>query len=1484
MLQRVLWYCIMSGYNKFKVIILEKRMNNQFVEMKEIINKVEVVSFDIFDTLIRRIVNNPEAVFDIVGKQFGILNFRELREKNQMLASQKVEREKRIPHADINEIYKYIEEHEQMEINWENVKQTEVDVETDCLVCNKEISQIYQFAKEAGKRIIIVSDMYLVRKQIEPILQKCGYTDYDALYLSSEVHATKYNGDIFNLVCEREGVVPENILHIGDNKTADVENARKYGLNAVHYKQALMPEARKSTFVSPVDIGTAEYVVGRKSNFWYQLGAYVGGPLYLGLYIWLKNQIKEIGCKKIFLLARDGYNLHQILKKEENINAQYLYMSRRAILLGGISEIDDETLDILPPFTFGQTVREILEYLGVEKECSNNLEGAGIPNLEYIIKDVEDMEKMKKLYVLNKDGFLKKCEEERKYAYKYFKSTGFFDEDSIVFDCGWNGSSQYLMDRFLKCVNYDKQNRFLYVGILDSVRSRKQLKDKMYRTYLFNYNSNRVMQEKIKEAIVLFELFFGAPEESVYTYGKEGVIFEKTGIDDSYKKELCNGICDFVECAALFIQKYKIDISAENAIGGVARLVNEPTLEEAKIIGDLKNVDSFAKQNSVEKYIAKLDKKTYSKNPNIEIYWVQGLLARDDIDEKLKKEIAEKQGITYITKKEKEKRFYKKNKRKKYLKKAAREEKDEYFWWIKENEKDIYITKEQDYNPLFSFVVPVYNVIDEQLVACIESIKNQTYKKWELWLVDDASQWKNVRNTLRKYEKYENINVHYRKKNGHISRATNDGIERANGEFIAFMDCDDVIAPNALYEFAKKLNEDSSLDFIYSDEDKLSEDGKKRHSPFFKPDWSPDTFMSLMYTNHLAVYRTSLIRKTGGLRTEFNGTQDYDFTLRFMELSDNHKVGHIQKVLYHWREREESIASNPEAKPYALEAMKHAKEEALERRGLKGKVEYVGDMYQYRVVYENINQEKVGIIIPSKDNTELLFQCVNSIRRHTNYPNYEIIVVDNGSNEENKEKIEAFLKEIEAVYYYEKMEFNFSRMCNIGAKISTGDYLLFLNDDIQIIADDWLKRLVGQASLSHTGAVGAKLLYPDSNIIQHIGITNLKIGPSHSFMGFSDGISYYFGKNRMDYNVLAVTAACAIVSKKKFEEVGGFDEKLTVAYNDVDLCFKLYEAGYYNVVRNDVFMYHYESASRGSDDIDEEKRQRLQEERKYLYDNHKNIEGNDPFYNRNLTQNKVNYTLNIKEKIIIPNSKKGRLEYFKIKESNFNVVVDEVKNEDVISIKGWIYWKNDFLTNSCRVNLTLRNKYGHCVYFDVTREIREDVAEALGNNAINAGFRCRIAYEDIRANEEEYQIGIMVKTQVFNMKRICWTQAYVGKVTEKFYKKNMFTTPWLIRNEDYGRTDYIYNIESIEEETGVIKGWALNQNSRKNDYEDFCLSYICKEVKYAVNVIRRKRLDVAGTYSKIPNALWCGFEAKIPKEILKDIEVKEIKVIKKHLR
>lgn len=578
---------------------------------------------------------------------------------------------------------------------------------------------------------------------------------------------------------------------------------------------------------------------------------------------------------------------------------------------------------------------------------------------------------------------------------------------------------------------------------------------------------------------------------------------------------------------------------------------------------------------------------------------------------------------------------------------------DIYGTWIATNECDILSTEKLSYNPFFSVVIPVYNVAEDMLCECIESVLGQTYKNFEIILVDDASTQESVCKVLRKYERRNGITVIYRKENGNISRATNDGIEAANGEFVALCDCDDLYAPNALYEIAKKLNEDNTLDYIYSDEDKLSEDGKVRSDPFFKPDWSPETFMSYMYTCHISVYRRTLLEELSGFRPGFEGSQDYDLVLRVMEKTTH--IGHVPKILYHWRMRKESTASSMAAKPYVMKATIRAKEDALERRGQVGKLTLLPEISQYRVTYIPQGNPSVSIVIPSKDNPEVLETCLTSISKHTDYNNYEVLIVDNGSSKENKKKIEHMIPQIEnagtmkkIIYLYQSMEFNFSRMCNIGAEKASGEFLLFLNDDIEISeavkqnpnltapTDQWLSILTGQAQVSYTGAVGCKLYYPGGIQFQHAGVLNLPIGPGHCLYGMEDDTNYYYGRNLLDYNFCAVTGACLMVERKKFNEADGFEEDLVVAYNDVALCFRLVELGYHNVLRNDVALIHHESVSRGLDRASQEKEERRKYELKKLYEKYPKFSGGyDPCYNSNLVSDKGDFSFNMDKNHLI---------------------------------------------------------------------------------------------------------------------------------------------------------------------------------------------------------------------------------------------------------
>lgn len=671
-----------------------------------------------------------------------------------------------------------------------------------------------------------------------------------------------------------------------------------------------------------------------------------------------------------------------------------------------------------------------------------------------------------------------------------------------------------------------------------------------------------------------------------------------------------------------------------------------------------------------------------------------------------------------------------------------------YQKWIEENESDIYTVEPLNYNPTFSVIVPVYNVKKQQLIECIESVKQQTYKNWQLCLVDDASTIKEVRETLKLYEDVPKIDIHYRKENGHISRTTNDGLEMATGEFIGLLDCDDVLAPNALYEMAKKLNENQAYDFIYSDEDMLSENGQRRYNPVFKSEWAPDTFMSVMYTNHFSIFRRTIANEIGGYRIGFEGSQDYDFVLRFVEKTKH--IGHVTKILYHWRSRAESVASNPETKMYAYEAAMKAKKEALDRRGLLGEVEYQSHIYQSRVFYHAEGEPKVSIIIPSKDNFSCIQTCIASIYEKTTYSNFEVVLMDNGSNEENKGKYEEICEKYHCSYYHEPMEFNFSKMCNIGAQKAQGDYYLFLNDDTEVLVNDWLERLTGQAALSHTGAVGAKLYYPEEKRIQHIGIVNRIEGPSHYFCGGKEIMTDY--KMQMDCNYSAVTGACLMLSREKFDEIGGFDEQLPVAYNDVDLCFKLVEHGYYNVVRNDVQLIHYESVSRGSDMADTKKMERLKKERDALYQAHPYFNGYDPFFSENMSlimnmEGLGNLKVQEPEKINL--SVTSAMSIHDTAISQF-VNVGLFEQLQQIKVEGWFYWKNYKHNNANRCSVVLVSEEG--AYRFHTKKMYHDPVETtdyVGNPKLT-GFITAVHVEHIPRGK--YKVYIEIRKGIFGKK------------------------------------------------------------------------------------------------------------------------------------
>lgn len=545
---------------------------------------------------------------------------------------------------------------------------------------------------------------------------------------------------------------------------------------------------------------------------------------------------------------------------------------------------------------------------------------------------------------------------------------------------------------------------------------------------------------------------------------------------------------------------------------------------------------------------------------------------------------------------------------------------DDYNNWLLENYTETTYEKFK-YNPKISLIIPVYNVEPKLLKECLDSVLNQSYTDFEICIADDCSTNKETIKVLKDYEKKycDKIKVVYRKKNGHISEASNSALKIATGEFVGLLDNDDILAKDALYEVVKVLNENKKLDMIYTDEDKINLDGK-RCDPHFKPDFSLDTLYSHNYICHFTVLRTSIVNEIKGFRKGYEGAQDYDLFLRFVEKTKN--IYHIPKVLYHWRMIPGSTSMEVNNKSYAAINGIKALEDMLKRKKIKGTVE---NYYtSYMITYDTLNNPLVSIIIPTRDRVEILENCINSILKKTTYKNYEIIIMDNGSK--NKETLNYFDK-IKKDYsnvsvIREECDFNYSYLNNVGVEKSKGDYVILLNNDIEIISNNWIEIMLGYAIQEHVGAVGPKLLFANEKI-QHAGVV-VGVGEghiaNHAFYLEDKFAVAPAGRLIVPYNYSAVTGACLMVSKKKYFEVKGLEEKLAVNYNDIDLCLKLLDKGYYNVFLPQVALFHLESISRGKIN-NEEKLLQLQNEQNFMRKKWKQKLLNDRFYNPNYSSN-----------------------------------------------------------------------------------------------------------------------------------------------------------------------------------------------------------------------------------------------------------------------
>jgi GT2 family glycosyltransferase len=529
--------------------------------------------------------------------------------------------------------------------------------------------------------------------------------------------------------------------------------------------------------------------------------------------------------------------------------------------------------------------------------------------------------------------------------------------------------------------------------------------------------------------------------------------------------------------------------------------------------------------------------------------------------------------------------------------------------------------------PVISLLVPVYDVPERWLRQCLDSVLQQVYPRWELCVADDASPSLHVREILQEYARRDSrIKVAWRTVNGHISEASNTALELATGDFIGLLDHDDELRPHALLEMAETISAQPDLQLLYSDEDKIDEEGL-RFNPYFKPDWNPDLLLSQNYVCHFTVIRTALVRCAGGFRKGFEGSQDHDLILRCSEHLTPKQIGHVPKVLYHWRAIRGSTALQRDAKDYAAAAGLRAVTEHLRRRGIDAIAEPLAHGH-YRVRWPLPDPPpRVSVIIPTRDRVELLRTCVESLLGRTLYPDYELVVVDYRSSDPAALAYLDELRQRERVLVASyDAPFNYSAINNFAVSVSSGELLCLLNNDIEVISEDWLAEMGAQASRTDVGAVGAMLYYPNDSI-QHAGVI-LGVGgiANHAYAGQHRGHPGHGARALVAQNLSAVTGACLVVRRSLYEQLGGLDETLEVAFNDIDFCLRLQEAGYRNVWTPFAELYHHESASRGSD-VEPEKAQRFLGEIRHMKQRWGSKLQRDPAYNPNLSLEDLNSSL-----------------------------------------------------------------------------------------------------------------------------------------------------------------------------------------------------------------------------------------------------------------
>ncbi len=524
-----------------------------------------------------------------------------------------------------------------------------------------------------------------------------------------------------------------------------------------------------------------------------------------------------------------------------------------------------------------------------------------------------------------------------------------------------------------------------------------------------------------------------------------------------------------------------------------------------------------------------------------------------------------------------------------------------------------YNYKKMKYNPCISLLVPVYNTESKYLIECLDSVLNQRYQNFEICIVDDCSTNAETLKVLKEYQaKDQRIKLLHRKTNGHIALATNDALAMAEGEFVGFLDSDDLLTENALYEVVYALNKNANLDFIYSDEDKATINGEFLES-YFKPNYAPDTFMNCNYICHFTVIRTNLVKKMGGFRKKYVGAQDFDLFLRITEQISYNHIYHIEKVLYHWRKVPGSTASHISCKSYAIENGKKAVLAALKRRHLTGEISELFGTSNYLLQYTYKKEPSVSLIVYNADNNNIR-RCLDSINK-LSYQKKDIIVVSNNVSNDIKEQLCDY-HDLELLTIDDTIVNSFN---NIVLTRCRGDYIFFLDSNLEIIDSSFLTDMVAFAKLKHIGAVGCRIM-DKNNITKSSGMVYIDGNVRPRFEGFRAGDRIYWGYNCFPTNCSIVPINCLLINKAKFTEIAGFDKHFKKSYYDADLCLRLLKKGYYNItLAHKEIIYH-----KNSNECKNNNRTMVNDH-KYFKKKWPKKKTRDPFYNSNLSHKRLFY-------------------------------------------------------------------------------------------------------------------------------------------------------------------------------------------------------------------------------------------------------------------